>query len=335
MPEGLSRVGGTERRSPVGAGVLLALTLAGARTASAAVPIAIDHAPLRCVPYDRYTRIAAAGAPAGDVAAAQLQFRARSDGAWYSVGMAAQGAEWSAFLPRPTRPLDGFEYRIVMRAKDAAETATPPVVVAVTPAAECGDPARSSAEVAAPIVVRVPNGAPLVPPVPAGFSPAGVVAAEEIIRKSILPPLAIGAGLAGGVAAAVALGGEALPTADLLRRPEFEFAGTAPVPGSVLSPRGSALSLFLRVTGRASASFTILWTLDLLGPGGEVVCATVGGRNTVPAALPTTITLTGALVPRSECGERFEVESARLRVSFAGGSVAVPVPAPLPFHFEP
>src|SRR5687768_6587494 len=97
---------------------LMVIVLAGPMAASAAGRIAIDHAPVECVPYDRYTRIAGTGVPADGVAAAQLQFRSAGD-RWYTVGMTAQGAEWSAFLPRPTRPLARLEYRIVMRGSDA------------------------------------------------------------------------------------------------------------------------------------------------------------------------------------------------------------------------
>jgi len=308
-----------------------ALFLVAPVAASAAGRIAIDHAPLECVPYDRYTRIVARGGAAEGVGAAQLQFRSEGERGWYSVGMAPQGTEWSAFLPRPARPLASFEYRIVMRASDAGETATPAVAVPVRSEAECGSLAQSSAEVAAPIVVRVPAGAPLVPPVPAGFSPAGVVAAEERARKSILPALAIGAGLAGGVAAAVALGDDALTVSDLLISPTFAFSGTTPQPGSVLSV-GDTLSVFVVLSGRSGAPLTLFWTFDLLG--GEDVCASISGRASAPGVLPATVTLSGLLFPVRPCGERFDVDRGRLRVSFAGRTVFVDVPA-IPFHFEP
>ena len=81
-----------------------------------------------------------------------------------------RGTEWSAVLPRPVRPLARLDYRIVMRTSDATETSTPPVSARVGDDTECGRPGRSSPDVAAPIVVQVPKGAPLVPP----FRPASV-----------------------------------------------------------------------------------------------------------------------------------------------------------------
>lgn len=317
------------------AGRLLALALAAPVAASPDGRIAIDHSRLDCVPHDRYTRITATGAPADGVAAAQLQFRSEGDRGWYSVGMAVQGAEWSAFLPRPIRPLARLEYRIVMRSSDAAETATPVAAVPVRSEAECGSPSQSSAEVAAPIVVHVPKGAPLVPPVPAGFSPAGIVAAQERAPTSRRKKLAVGAGLAGGIAGAVVLGGNGIAqTPGPNEIPGFRFSRTAPVPGSVLSLSRDQLSVFVLLTGRATR-IDFFWVLELLGVGVETVCVSMSGRATVFSALPATVTLTGPLFPRGACGERFDVDRSRLRVSINGRIVFEEIQAPLPFHFEP
>jgi hypothetical protein len=321
---------------PGWAGGLVALALAAPVAASAAGRIAIDHAPVDCVLYDRYARIAATGTPADLVAAAQLQFRVEEQGGWYSVGMAARGTEWSAFLPRPIPPLARLEYRVVMRSSDADEAATPAIAVRVGGDAECGSPAQSSSAVAAPIVVRVPEGAPLVPPVPAGFSPAGVVAAEERVRKSALTTLAIGAGLAGGFTAAVVLGGGAVAQRpELNELPGFRFSRTAPVPGSVVSLSRDQFDVFLLLTGRTRIPLDFDWSFELLGVGVETVCVSVAGRATLFSFLPFTMSLTGPLFPRGACGERFDVDRSRLRVSVRGRIVFEEIQAPLPFHFEP
>ena len=54
------------------AGRLAALALAFPVPAAAAAAIEIRHAPVECVPLDRYARIAASGSPAERVAAAEL-----------------------------------------------------------------------------------------------------------------------------------------------------------------------------------------------------------------------------------------------------------------------
>jgi len=314
---------------------LASLVLAAPVAASAAGRIAIDHVPVECVLYDRYARIAATGAPADLVAAAQLQFRAEGDGGWYSVGMAAEGTGWSAFLPRPVRPLARLEYRIVMRSSDAGEAATPAHSVRVGGDAECGNPAQSSAAVAAPIVIHVPEGAPAVPPVPAGFSPAGVVAAQERARTSGWKKLAVGAGAAGGIAAVV-LGGAAIkePT-EIDELPGFRFTRTNPVPGTVLSLSRDQLSVFLLLTGRTSNPFVFDWSFELFGEGSEIVCVSMNGSNTVTAFLPATVTLTGQLTRMGACGEEFDVDRSRLRVVVDNRIVFEAIQVPLPFRIEP
>lgn len=322
--------------TPGWVGGLIALVLAAPAAAYAAGGVAIVHAPVECVLYDRYARIAARGAPADAVAASQLQFRAEGDGGWYSVGMAAEGEEWSAFLPRPVRPLARLEYRIVMRSPDAGEAATPANVVRVGgDPAECGGAVHSSAALAAPIVVHVPEGAPAVPPVPAGFSPAGVVAAQERARTSGWKKLAVGAGAAGGIAAVV-LGGAAIkepPELDEL--PGFRFTRTNPVPGTVLSLSRDQLSVFLLLTGRTSNPFVFDWSFELFGEGSEIVCVSMNGSNTVTAFLPATVTLTGQLTRMGACGEEFDVDRSRLRVVVDNRIVFEVIQAPLPFHIEP
>ena len=294
--------------------------------------IAIEHAPLECVPFDRYTRIAATGVPAEGVAGAQLQFRSHGDSGWYAIGMATHGAEWAAYLPRPTRSLDRLEYRIVMRSKGAGEAATPAIVARL--GEECVDPRRSSPDVPAPIVVRVPEGAPAVPPVPTGFSPAGVVAAEDRVRRASVKELLIGAALGGGVTTAVVVGARTAPR-DVTELPTLAFAGTAPPPGTVLSLRRDRLSVLMDLTGDATPIHTLFWVVELLGAGGGPVCVSMNARLTVVPRAPATVTLTAPFFPRVACGERFDVDRAHLLVSINGRTVYDEIHAPLPFHFEP
>jgi hypothetical protein len=319
--------------TPGWAGGVLALALAAPVAASAAGRIAIDHARVECVPYDRYTRIA--GARADGVVSAQLQFRPEGGGGrWYSIAMAAEGSQWTAVLPRPIRPLSGLEYRIVTRSSGAGEEAGAAIAVRVGGDAECARAARSTSALAAPIVVRVPEGAPVVPPVPAGFSPAGVVAAAERARTSART-LAIGAGLAGGITAAVALGPVAArEPRDISELPAIAFSGTAPPPGTVLSLSRGQLSVFVLLTGRTGAATSFFWVFELLGAGVDTVCVSMNGRA-ILSSLPATVTLEAPLTRRFACGDRFDVDRSRLRVTMIGRPVFDEIQAPLPFHFEP
>ena len=314
-------------------GWITALLLA-APLAAAAERAAMEKPRLECVSYDRYTRITAPKTLGA--ASARLEFRAAGDGgAWYSIGMATEGSLWTAVLPRPMRPLAGLEYRITTRSSMAGEESAPPVALRVADPAGCPGDERSLAAVDAPIVVRVPRGAPLVPPVPAGFSPAGVVAAEDRASVSALKAVAIGAGVAGGITAA-AFGGDALskpPPVDLLL-PGFAVTHTSPAPGTTLSVSRDRLSVFLLLTGRTTIPFNFNWSFELMGAGGET-CLVIRGRATISTALPATVTLTGPFNRVASCADRFAVDRSRLQVWVATRLVFEAVQSPLPFQFEP
>jgi hypothetical protein len=159
------------------------------------------------------------------------------------------------------------------------------------------------------------------------------VAAEAPERSSRLKRAAIGAGLAAGVATTVVLlEDDALSLEDLLDTPQVVFSGIAPAAGSVLSFSRDRVSVFADVTGRRGSPFTIAWNFDFIGAGGDTVCAFMGGRTSVPLATAT-VTLTGPLLPLGACGERFDVDRGRLRVTVGTRPSLQEVPAP--FHFEP
>ena len=176
---------------------LMALTAA----APAATALELVHEPLSCAAPDGYAHVSARGVPAEGVASGEVRFRVDPRGAWYTVRMTSAGGEWTAALPRPQSLLKGFEYEVALTGTDAQSVTRGPVAVEVR--RDC--PAAGTA-VAEAIVVQVPPGAPLVPPVPAGFSPVGVTG-PPVAKKShgalkVLGGVAV-AGVGAGVAAAV------------------------------------------------------------------------------------------------------------------------------------
>ena len=120
--------------------------------------------------------------------------------------------------------------------RPSTEATAGPYRARIGVAGECDIAGRASVD--APIVVTVPAGAPLVPPVPAGFSPAGVVAAEPPKRSSL--PLKI----AGGVAAAAVIGVTAAATAETTGTPPTMGAPTVPAISfnSIEPPPGSTVN---------------------------------------------------------------------------------------------
>ena len=305
----------------------LALALAAGTGAEAAAP-EVSHTPVACVPADRYARIVA-DAPAA--ARAELQFRTAAAGGWYSARMEREGERWVGYLPRAARGLARYEYRVVATAADATSSATEVAAIAVVDGACDAD---SRADVETPIVVTVPAGAPLVPPVPAGVSPAGVVAAQEKKGSSRTlkivggaAAVAIGAAVAAGTAASSS--GE--PDEDVFTPPAFSFDRTVPIPGSTISATQGSLQVFVRMSQEPALPITIVWQVELSGRQG--VCATMGG--VFPGAQrPVGLIFSNPIRVTGECGTTFDVSRLRVAIDYQGATVSDQI-VEVPFHFEP
>jgi hypothetical protein len=297
-----------------------AVALAAVASTAPDDAVSIRHEPLSCVTLDRYARLSASAAPAERVAGAELQFRDNAGTGWYGVRMVLDGDGWAALLPKPTPPTRRFEYRIVMTDRDSGVHETAPVTVTVADAAGCAAGAGSSVAVSAPIVVRVPAGAPVMPPVPAGFSPAGVVAAATPQKKSWTKALiGGGAALAGGVVVATA-GGDSQPAgADA---PRFAFSSVTPGVGSLLTPQTS-LSISVLVTTQPRSTVTFEWRFAI--PSSDNSCLLSMERTAVfsssrPGVSTVPVQLSGPLVLSGTCGSTIEFPSARFMVSIDGAT---------------
>lgn len=320
------------RSRSVGGAMVVVLALAA--PCARAGDVEIRHDPVECVPLDRYERIGARGLPAEQVAAADLQFRVDPDGAWYTVHMKAADGEWSAVLPRPMPALERFEYRVVMTSRELERTATPPFVVRVAAdPTECPGGSRSS--VSAAIVVSVPEGAPVVPPVPPGFNPTGVVPDEKVERASSGKKWMLlgAAGVAGGLGAlAVAGSSESTPVIEQ-DIPNFIFVKPSPPPTSVLSLSRSMLLLFVEMDHEPAKPLTFNWRFEMRKDDGSVTCVTMSDvfRD---AQSPPSLILTAPLTPTGACGGHFGVHSCRLTINVQGAQVFDRTFG-FPFTFEP
>ena len=266
----------------------------------------------------RYTRVSATAVPPERVASAELQFRESPSGGWYAVRMGVEGGIWSGVLPRTMKPLQRFEYRLVMTSPDLETTETAAMAVRVDEdAAQCGA-AHSSVEVAAPIVVRVPAGAPAVPAVPTGFSPAGVVAATEPPpAKSGMAKTAwiVGGGAAvAGVVAAVAGSSATQPSGE---PPEFTFFGSTPNPGATVRI-GSVLSLNVLPSARNGVTLSFMWRADFPSIGPDANCV-VFMSGTIVNAIPTIpVQLSAPLVRSNQCRPPVIVAIGLLTITIDG-----------------
>jgi hypothetical protein len=305
---------------------LAAFLIAGA---AGAAPIELHHAPLSCVPPNRYALVTASAVPATVVAGADLEFRSDPNGGWHAIAMTNESGTWSARLPRPTTSLEWFEYRVVL-----TSTTTEQFRVRVAAAEPC-EPAAARPSIASPIVVKVPEGAPLVPPVPGGFSPTGVVAWTPPARPRFTArSAALGAGVALGGAALVArvAGGGSKQPARTLDIPAFTFVRTSPPPNSVLSLSRSTLVVFVVMDHEPAQPLRLEWRLVLLQDGAGAPCVVMADAFN-GAQRPRSLALTAPLAATGACGERFEVTDARLVIQVRGPVYDAILP--LPFRIEP
>ena len=305
---------------------LLAVVLCAPSVLAAAPRVA--HSPVACVPADRYARILA---EAPEAARAELQFRTDAAGGWYSARMDREGGAWVGYLPRASRGVARYEYRLRATAADATSSTTDPATIAVVDG-ECA--AESRSDVATPIVVTVPAGAPVVPPVPAGLSPAGVIAAapKKASKKGLKIAVA-GAAVAIGAAVAVGTASSTIdePEVETFAPPDFRFDRTVPVPGSTVSVSQGNFQVFVLMSHEPPLPITIVWQVELRGSAG--LCATMGGVFT-GAQRPVGLIFSNPVVVTGACGTTFDVSSMRIAIDYQGATVSDQT-VPVPFHFTP
>ena len=195
-----------------------------------AASFTIRHDAPACLLADVFPRLVARVDPPGRVARVRADFRPEAATVWHSVVAELTDDGFVAVLPRPRLAARRVHYRFEATGPNA-ETATSDAyaVDVVADAAACGGTAAESVP-SASVLVEVPPGAPLVPPVPAGFDPVGAVSStphKGTSRKKIgvLASVLIGgAAVAGGVAAA----GSEPPPATLARQPTWTVRGINP-----------------------------------------------------------------------------------------------------------
>jgi hypothetical protein len=286
----------------------------------------ILHDPVPCVGADRYATVSARATDATAVARAEVEFRAAADGGWYAVGLARGGDSWSGVLPRPTPRTGRFEYRVVMTGTDGQRQETAPFGVRVEDPDRC--PTRGSASIPSRIVVRVPPGAPVMPPVPPGFSPAGAVAFVPPAPKSRKTALIVGGGVvAGGIAAAAGGSGGAPRT---FGTPEFTLFSTRPPAGATVSLR-SFLTLEVLPSAHPAEPLSFTWRMEFAsaGPSG---CTVAMSGSIVGVAATVPVQLNGPLIRGNTCVPPIQASTGRFTVTI-DGSIVHDETRDMPFTF--
>jgi hypothetical protein len=168
--------------------------------------------------------------------------------------MSREGDTFTAVLPRPRMTAQKVRYFIEATGTTASSVQGAENVVEVVGAeSACGGRRVGEALASAQVVVEVPPGAPLVPPVPQGFSPVGASAVEGsvVARKSRHKGLWLGLGgaaLGGAVAASqLSAGDSATGQVAGPLHPGFALVTTFPQSGGIVSVSRPFVELRIRV----------------------------------------------------------------------------------------
>jgi hypothetical protein len=294
----------------------------------------VDHEPLRCARADYHARVVAAAEPAEEVASAELLFRT-DQGGWYRISMGRTIGGWTALLPRTTSGRDAFEYQLLFTSTRAGEPVISPVVrVPVT--ATCA--ADSKSAVATTIVVTVPAGAPVVPPVPPGFSPTGVASARESENGhgSSRKPIAVLA--AAGAVAALAVAGTSKATSDPPDEgpdiPFFLFNDAAPRPGTPVSLAAGGLTINVLMSHIPEQPIDLIWRAEFRQAANGPACVVM--QDVFKGAqMRVALLLTAPLSSSGACGPT-PVDTTVLRLTIdVGGEPVHDSTTGFPFRFEP
>ena len=251
---------------------LLAATLAlllGAG-ASSAQSLAVEHTPITCVVAGRHPYLDACFTAAAPIARARIAFRAAATPDWYWVDMAPQGECFAALLPKPKKSIVAIEYYVEGIDRASAEGRTPQYAPRVAAAGDCDEQPAAGLLGSVAIRLSAPPGAP---PIPAGFSSTGIVAAGGAAGTAGISSQTIGlavggAALAVGGLALAAGGGGSADEADEAPEPatcsadQIQMTRVVFDPPSFECPRGGTpvsftVNLLADVTNRSAVEVTI------------------------------------------------------------------------------
>jgi hypothetical protein len=251
-------------------------THAGANT------LAVRHDAPACILADTFPRLGATHDPAAAGARVRVAFRPEAATLWHAVTAEVREGVVSAVLPRPRLSAQRLHYRFESVAADASVAASQEYAAPVVADAAACPGAAAETVASATVLVDVPPGAPLVPPVPAGFDPVGAVSntphkAPGKRKLGVLAGVVIGGGaVAGGVLAA---GAEPPPTTQLLP-PSFTIRSVTPPPfGSVSIATTAFVAEVTVVTPRQLAAGEAWVAFYGAGNPPERPCAVVAGNH--------------------------------------------------------
>ncbi len=243
--------------------------------------------------------------PYETVESARVFFRPEAYPLWYQVPMRRDGEGFIAVLPKPRPSAQRVHYFVEATAPGHPQArGQQHVVPVVEEAAQCTGAPGETAETAA-VAVRVPKGAPMVPPVPPGFVPVGAVNLENPERQKGPLPLIIAGGFAAVVGGVFALPGAHREAPAEGSRDEIVFIDSTPPPDSRLSlSSGPGLAVRVRIrTRRAVGPGNVRVVLFRSFAGGpEAPCAVlVSAHAGFSADTPQEVVVSGPFQQAQVC----------------------------------
>ena len=268
-------------------------------------------APLACVQAGQFPVLRLRLESATTVQRVRLHFRPTDYPLWYAVPVRPSADGGYAVMPKPQLAARRIHYYFEF-IRDGTRRRTPEgVALVVETPLDCPGAMASSLDEAR-VLVEVPPGAPLVPPVPPGFTPVGAVAeGQERRRDGPLVPLAIAGGLGAIVAAGTALGQDP-PATDTspTQRPQLLLLDSSPPARSTMSlSTGPVFSVRLLIRpGRAVGPGRITVTLYRFQQSGRP-CALLASPHEGMAADGQEVLVAGPFLDARPC------ETDRMRIS--------------------
>jgi hypothetical protein len=272
-------------------------------------PVTIRTARPACFLAAGFPVIRALIEPADAVEQANLTFHPEGYPHWYQVAMRRSAEGFLAVLPKPRPSARRIFYRVeVVRAGRPREYGQPLSAPVVEQAADCPGAPAETVESAA-IGVRVPKGAPMVPPVPPGFVPVGAVNLDKPTRGGKgKTPLIVAGGLAGVGAALFAAVPDAAESRAITQAEsdEISFLDANPPPDSRFSLQSlPVLTVRMRVRSHRAigpGNLRVILFRSFSGGSTGTPCAVLlGPHGGFPAGAPREVQVSGPLQNAMVC----------------------------------
>jgi hypothetical protein len=216
--------------------------------------------------------------PSEAVTGVSLHFRPEGYALWYQVPMKRSGEGFLAMMPKPRPSARRVHFYVQVTTLEGGPQRGNELSARVVERSEECEGALAETSERAAIAVRVPKGAPAVPPVPPGFEPVGTVNLDPPRRSGGKAPLYVAGGFAGAVGAVFAANKGPVPSASTPSQNQISYLDSNPPPDSHLSLSAAPqlqVRMRVRLGGPLGAGAGVVRITLLRSTSGNAPCAVV------------------------------------------------------------